>query len=337
MNIYQFAKICSVSSMTVSRAFHNAPDISSATRSRILETARKYHYRPNILARNLATQRSYLIGLVVPNIVQTFFPYIIRTIENLVRKAGYNIILCDSEEDGKLEKEQIRLLIDQHVGGLIIIPAAKRKDLHAFKELEHNGIPFVIVDRKLDGIHSSFIGTNDHRGGFIATQHLIKLGHQKILHLRGPKGVSTARERMLGYRNALAHYAMSFKSNMIIDAGFDEEDGYKTIKSFFKRAKKPTAIFAVNDPVAIGAMKALEELKIKIPDDISIVGFADINYASFLKVPLTTVSQPKQEIGESAAKIILNEIEGINNKEKVKHRNIILEPKLVVRNSTKVI
>jgi len=192
----------------------------------------------------------------------------------------------------------------------------------------------VIVDRRLNGIRSSFVGTNDRRGGFIATQYLIKLGHWEILHLRGPRGVSTAEQRMLGYRDALSYYSIPFNPNMIIDAGFDEEDGYTTTRNFFRKSRSMTAIFAVNDPVAIGALKAMEELRIRVPADISIVGFADIDYASFLKVPLTTVSQPKQEIGETAAKIILNEIERAANKEKTKHRKIVLEPRLVIRNST---
>lgn len=329
MDIKRLAKMCRVSPMTVSRAFRNY-QIARETRDRILETAKKYHYRPNIIARSLSTQKSPIIGLIVPNIIQSFFPYVIRAVENLIYKRGYNLILCDSQEDEQREKEQIRLLIDQRVRGIIIIPVAIRKEARVFEEIKQADIPFIFVDRYVKGVKASFVGVNDYQGGFIATEHLIKLGHRKILHLKGPDTASVAKDRFHGYRDALRNAGIKIDSELIVESGLEEESGYQTIKKIFQHKPKFSAIFAVNDPVATGAMRALGELNVKIPDDISVVGFANLDHTSDMSVPLTTINQPKEEIGEMAGKILLEKIERRGTIQRV-----VFEPELILRQSVK--
>lgn len=328
MNIRQLAKICKVSIMTVSRAFRNQ-QVSADTRRVVLATAKKYNYRPNIIARSLVRKRSQVIGLVVPNMIQSYFPHIIMGVENFFNRFGYNLILCDSREDIKKEEEQIRLLIDQRVAGIMVIPSAKRNGTNVFGEMKQAGVPFVLVDRHLKGVKASFVGVDNYEGGIIAASHLINLGHRRILHLMGPKTASMAQERYMGYRDAFRQAKIEFDPGLVVENGLDEESGYRSMIKALEARKEFTAVFAVNDPVAVGAMKALNDSELRVPEDISLVGFANLDYTPYLKVPLTTINQPKEEVGEIAGKLLLQHIEG-----RKKTQKILIKTELVLRGST---
>ena len=328
MDIKKLAKKCGVSTMTVSRAFGNH-QISEDTRKTILSAAKKYNYRPNIVARSLVRRRSQIIGLVVPNIIQSYFPHIIRGVEQFFNQFGYNLILCDSQEDTKKEEQQIRLLIDQRVAGVIVIPAAQRQDSGIFSELKQAGTPFVLIDRYVEGVKASFVGVDNHHGALIATEHLIHLGHKKIMHLRGPRTASMAQERFSGYRDALKKAGIGLNQDLIIESGLDEKSGQDSMMKVLGAKVDFSAVFAVNDPVAVGAMKAMHDCGLRIPEDISLVGFANNDYTPYLRVALTTINQPKEEIGEAAGKLLLEEISG-----KKKIRKVLLKTELVLRDST---
>jgi len=307
----------------VSRAINNHPEISSETRARILATAQKMKYRPNQFARALMTKQSYLIGIVVPDLMHSYFAEICRGVEAHARPVGYQNLICSTDEEPRKEMDEIEALLSR-TDGLIVASALSASDAKFYKRLISDGAKIVLIDRVLDGLRCSAVTTDDVQVGTLATEHLIKLGHRKIGHLRGPD-VSTALKRLQGYREAMSKAKLKA---MVRDCGFTETDGYAAMQKWIAAGDLPSAIFAANDPAAIGAMAAANEASLKVPDDVAFVGAGSIHYGDMLGVPLTTVSWSKAEMGQAAATLLLELIDG-----KKKTRTIKIEPELIVRRS----
>ena len=321
------ARALNVSKMTVSRAINNHPEISSETRARILAMARKMKYRPNQFARALTTNHSYLIGIVVPDLMHSYFAEICRGVEAHARPAGYQNLICSTDEEARKEKEEIEALLSR-TDGLIVASALPASETKFYKRLLAEGANIVLIDRLLDGLRCSAVTTDDVEVGLLATEHLIKLGHKKIGHLRGPN-VSTATKRLQGYEQAIKKAKLK---PLVHDCGFTESDGYEAMKKWIASRILPTAIFAANDPAAIGAMSAMSEAGLKVPDDVAFVGAGSIHYGDMLSVPLTTVSWSKAEMGQSAASLLLELIDG--SKTARRHRVITVPPELLIRQSS---
>ena len=324
VTLEDIARALNVSKMTVSRAINNHPEISSETRARILATAQKMKYRPNQFARALMTKQSYLIGIVVPDLMHSYFAEICRGVESHARPAGYQNLICSTDEEPRKEMDEIEALLSR-TDGLIVASTLSANEAKFYKRLISDGAKIVLIDRLLEGLRCSAVTTDDVQVGILATRHLIRLGHRKIGHLRGPD-VSTAVKRLQGYREAISKAKLK---PFVRDCGFTETDGYAAMQKWITAGDLPSAIFAANDPAAIGAMAAANEAGFKVPDDIAFVGAGSIHYGDMLRVPLTTVSWSKAEMGQAAATLLLELIDG-----KKKHRTITVPPELLIRQSS---
>lgn len=322
------ARALNVSKMTVSRAVNNHPEINNQTRERILAVAQKMNYRPNQFARALTTHRSYLIGIVVPDLMHSYFAEICRGIETAARPSGYQHLICSTDEESRKEKQEIEALLSR-TDGLIVASALADSEVKFYRQLLKDGARLVLIDRRLNGLKCSSVITDDVAVGELATTHLINLGHRKIGHLRGAN-VSTALDRFEGYEQAMRSARLKIDQGMVRECGYTEKNGYDAMKAWISEGNLPTAIFAANDPSAIGAMSAMDEAKIKVPQDIAIVGAGRIHYGDMLKVPLTTVSWSTMEMGQIAAQLLLDALarNGIG-----RNRHAIVQPELVVRAS----
>jgi LacI family transcriptional regulator len=321
------ARALKVSKMTVSRAINNHPEISRETRERILAVAQKMNYRPNQFARALTTNRSYLIGIVVPDLMHSYFAEICRGVESHARPSGYQNLICSTDEDPRKEMAEIEALLSR-TDGLIVASAISEKETKFYRQLIRDGGRIVLIDRLLEGLKTSAVITDDVEVGVLATQHLINLGHRRIGHLRGTTA-STSLQRFEGFMQVTAKAGLRVRPADIRDCGFTENDGYVAMKSWIADGELPSAVFAANDPAAIGAMMALYEAGIKVPDDVAIVGAGGIHYSDMLRVPLTTVTWSTLEMGQAAASLLLDSITGRSKAV----RQIVVKPELVIRQS----
>jgi LacI family transcriptional regulator, galactose operon repressor len=324
VTLEDIARALNVSKMTVSRAINNHPEISTETRARILATARKMKYRPNQFARALTTKQSYLIGIVVPDLMHSYFAEICRGVEAHARPAGYQNLICSTDEEARKEKDEIEALLSR-TDGLIVASTLLANEAKFYRRLISEGAHIVLIDRLLEGLRCSAVTTDDVHVGVLATEHLIQLGHRRVGHLRGPN-VSTSLKRFDGYQQAMKKARLKPLSR---DCGFTEREGYTAMRKWIAAGDLPSAIFAANDPAAIGAMQAMNDAGLKVPDDVAFVGAGSIHYGDMLRVPLTTIAWSTAEMGQAAAKLLLELIDG-----KKKARTIIVPPKLVIRRSS---
>ncbi len=320
-----------ISIVTVSKVLRDHPDISAETRDRVLKRMKEVNYRPNLAARALVTGRTYSIGLIVPDLVHPFFGEVAKGMSRVLRKKGYNLVISSSEEDPELEQQEVEQLLARCVDALII--ASAQSDIQMFLRIEEQKTPYVLIDRKLSGLTANFAGVDDEAAGRIATEHLISLQRRRIAHIGGPQ-VSTATGRLLGYRAALAAHRIALDPELLIvrEHGDESSDrsGHDAMRQLLSRSPLPDAVFCYNDPTAMGAMEAIFDRGLRIPQDIAIVGCGNVRYAAFLRVPLTTVDQQSEEIGDRSAKLALSQIEA---KGAARPKTVLLEPRLIVRQS----
>ncbi|MDI6784461.1 MAG: LacI family DNA-binding transcriptional regulator [bacterium] len=327
VTIKHIAKAAKVSHTTVSRVFHQDPRISDPTKKRVLRIAKQLNYRPNIMARGLVKKQTYLIGLIVPDIMSSFFPEIIQGIEEIAAEKGYSIILCTSENDTGRETEYIDLLIRKGVDGLIISPVFGSDIVDIDEIISQEKKPVVYIGALVHGVKGLFVGVNDENIGYIATKHLLQLGHRELAHLAGNPQVLQSLHRLQGFRKALLEFGISSARKRVIPSGYSISAGAEAMKKVLQLHPRPTAVYAVCDTAAIGAMQTIRKTKLSIPGDIAVVGTDDLNIAELIEVPLTTVSQPKYKMGATAADKLIQKI----NREPVK--DTVLETKLVIRDS----
>ncbi len=330
--IKDIAERLSISPSTVSRALRNHPDINPGTKEKIAALAEELDYHPNSIAQSLQKRRSSTIGVIVPAIKHYFFAAVISGIEDVFYEAGYTITVCQSNENYEREVINTRALVSNRVAGLLISTSQTTRKSDHFKMLQRRGIPFVFFDRVCEDINVDKVVVDDYEGAFKAVEHLILSGYKRIAHIAGPKHISISKDRFQGYFDALQKYNIPFEEELLICGGFNEEDGIFGFQKLRQLRKLPDAIFAVNDPVAMGAFMQIKEMGLKIPDDIALVGFSDIPGVSLLDPPLTTVSQPQYQIGQVAAKMLLQQID--HGPEVDVPQIEILKTKLIVRKST---
>ena len=331
VTVEAIAKRLRISAMTVSRALNNRPNVSKKTKERVLVAAQKYGYVPNHIARSLATKKTNTIGVVVPEITHSFFPEVIRGIEDAVYATGYHLILTHSAEDTNREQDAINTLQSKRVDGMLISTAQTVTDDFTYKETMQRGTPIVFFDRIVRNIGASCVGIDDESCCAMVTEHLISHGYKVIAHLSGPSTVSIGKERLAGFRRAMKTHDLEFKPELVIQSGFHENGGYGAMKKLLQlpAEKRPNAVVAVNDPAAFGAMKAILEQGLRIPEDIAIVGMSDDVRAELASCPLTTIRQPAYEIGKTAAVTLVSEIEGKSKPGK----RVAIDTELIVRAS----
>jgi LacI family transcriptional regulator, galactose operon repressor len=329
VTLADIARELGVSKMTVSRAINNHPLINAETRERVLEVARRMNYRPNEHARSLATSRSNLIGVVVPDLMNLYFAEVARAIESVARPAGFQLLICSTDEDATREIGEVEALLHR-TDGLIISSVLAPTNTGAYRKMIKDGARIVLVDRTMRNLRCPAVATDNVQVGRMATEHLISLGHDRIGHLSGDAS-SVSSDRLEGYRQSLANHRLRFDQRLVRPCGLLESDGYRAMSGWLAERDLPGAIFAVNDPAAIGAMKALEEAGVRIGRDIALVGAGNIHYGDMLRVPLTTISWSRAETGQQAAHLLIQLMSGESQSSKA--RKIILPPELVVRNS----
>ncbi len=317
---------------TVSKALRDHPDISVETKQRVLSLAKRLHYHPNSVARSLKKQISSTLGVIVPSIRNDFFSAVISGIEEIAYARGFNTVVCQSNEDSKREAIHIGTLISNRVAGVLISVAQTTRSGDSLLMLSEQGIPLVFFDRVHDGVAGARVVVDDYGGAILAVEHLIQRGYKRIAHLAGPRHTTIGRERCRGYFDACRRNGLTLDPDFLVYGGFEEVDGTAGLQTVFERGAKPDAIFAVNDPVAVGAYHELKRRGLMIPGDVALAGFGDNQLASYLDPPLTTVRQSPYKMGKIAADILLREIE--NSSPSGGSHIEIIGAELIVREST---
>ena len=324
------ARLAHVSHTTVSRVINNRPGVKAATKQRIMQLVKELDYQPNLVARSLVVKRSKNLGMIITTISNPFYLELAKGIEDTARSFGYNVILCCTNYDLSLEGEHIRELKRRGVDG-IILTSAQVKDGHV-AALAHEGFPLVLVNRRvLDPdltAHVDYIGIDNVKGGEMALEHLIKLGHRRIGIIRGSLDSSVTVERMEGAFRALTKYGISPEDDLVFGGDYLKGTGYEAAKRFLPVPKPPSAIFSLNDYMAFGVYDALMEQGIRVPEDMALMGFNDIELASLKMIGLSTISQKKYTLGSMAVRRLMERIEGAPA-----GREWILEPELIIRKS----
>ena len=323
------ARKANVSVVTVSRALNDKPDISKKTKERILLIAQELNYTPNGLAKSLVTRDTRTIGVIIPNARDPFYALIIDGISHETRVRGYGIFLCNSQEDPDQELELIRLLRGKRVNGMLIYPV--QEDNRYIQELSNCPVPFVFLNRHTDQLQCDYVINDNFHGSFVAVDHLIKKGYKKITYICAKPNASSGRERIAGCREAIRQNGLTEDSLNVLTCNETIESCYTLVKQLISRKNEIDALYLWDDHLAIGARRALFEAHIKIPDDIAIVGYDDIEISEYLYPPLTTVRQPTFQIGEMAARILIDKFESDSENA---YKQIVLKPELIIRSTT---
>lgn len=336
VTIKDIANRLGISKSTVSRALSDQWDVRKETRDEVLKMAKELGYRPNPIAKRLQSKRSGIIGIVVPEFFNSFFPKIIIAVQNILDQRGYQLLITQSNESPENEERNLRMLQDHQVEGILISIAREGDNLELYKEIIDSGIPMLFFNRSCSSIEASRVVIDDYIMSFAATEHLILNGKKRIAHLGGPKDLEMSIERKRGYVKALNKYNIPIDNDLIIDTGLTRDRGYEQMSDLLDRGVEVDALFAACDPVALGAMKAIKDRNINIPEQIAVVGFSESRSATLIEPNLTTVAQPLTEMGEKAVSLLLEEINALNEGNPFTHQKVKLQAKLNIRESSSI-
>lgn len=319
-----------VSIVTVSKAINNHMDISEATRQRVLRRMQELNYEPNLRARGLLSGKSFILGFIVPDLVHAFFSEIAESLATTIKEKGYSLLISSSNDRKEIEAQEIRRMLQHGVDGLLLASCQEfPEELLAIRE---NRTPLLLIDRTFTGSDVPFIGADDELIGHMATEHLIQLGCRKIAHIGGGK-VSTAAGRLAGYRRALRDHKIRLIPDLVINLEHTDQAadtaGADAMRQLLRHSVRPDAVFCHNDPSAIGAMRAILEAGLRIPEDVALIGSGNIRYSESLRVPLSTIAVSTKELGRRAGSAAFKLIES----GKVAP-STLLKPVLIVRDST---
>ena len=319
------AESAGVSVNTASRAINSKPDINEETKKRVLQVAQELGYVRNATAVALRTRKTGTIGVVIADNRNPFYAELLNGIEVAAREKNYHIILANTQRDYKKEEEAINLLLTKRVDGLLITPVQDKDE--DIKNLLDANIPFVVVGRDFENIEIDAVFNDEVKGGFLATEYLIKKGHKRIALIDGFLYKSPAKGRLEGYKKALNKYRISLDESLISVGDINIEDGYERTKQMLEKNLEFTAIFTYNDMMAFGSMQAIKEKGLRIPEDIGLVGYDDIQFSSLISPSLTTIRLKKQELGIESVKLLFSRI----NREHKKTKKIMLDVELQIR------
>ena len=330
VTIKDIAKKAGVSPTTVSRVLNDKPDVSDETKQKIEEVIDELNYNPNGIARGLVLNKTHTLGLVIPDISNPFFPEVAKGIEDKAKEAGYSVIFCNTDNHIQGEKEAIELMKSKQVDGMIVSLAINQENKQELAELAAENFPVVQIDRKIPDAGFPAVVIDNQAAAYKATQHLIDLGHTKIAHISGNLEVKPAQDRLTGFKEALENVGLGSTAEWIREGDYSSESGYREMKELLQLDERPTAVFIANDLMALGAYEAVFEAGLKIPEDISIVGYDDIEVASVIRPALTTISQPEYQLGVEAAELLIDSLEGADKSQS----DQVLAAELVERNSS---
>ena len=325
-----------VSVTTVSKALKGYPDINKDTRARIIEMAEKMNYLPNENAVNLRTNQTKTIGVIIPTTVHHFFSSVLNGILDEAEKRGYLVIILQSNEKYELEKKQISLLMQKRVDGILISLSNETDDFSHINAVLHKETPVVLFDKIAKMVQCSKVVIDDRKAAYDAVSYLIGKGYKRIAHFRGSLVPQNSIDRFLGYKKALEDHGIIFDPNLVFmcDHNTDFEDGYANAKKMVESQQEIDAVFAITDLVAIGIIKYLNEVEIKIPEQIAVIGFSNWFMSTVISPKLSTVNQPGYDIGFKAVSILIDEIIQAKNHIPIKYQTITLPTEIIEREST---
>src|ERR1035437_10164975 len=327
------ARDLGVSVVTVSKVLRDHPDIGSATKERVLQRVKELNYTPNLMARGLVTGRTNLVAFVIPDLASSFFCEVAIHLSIGLRKHGYFMLICWTEEDPEIQMKEIQRLLSLGIDAMIV--ATSGDDISSFRLMESRNVPYVLLDRQVPQLKAPYVGVEDVVVGEMATQHLIDIGCKRIAHIYGPE-MSPGRQRLEGYKKALQRAGLPIKESMIV---IPREGGPRGIQHGFEATQRLLAlrpridaIFAFNDPQAIGAIEAVLAAGLRVPQDVAVIGCGDLPLGRTLHVPLSTVDQNTKELGEKSAKAVLSLLRKGDKAGPVRRQ--MLKPRLIVRQSS---
>lgn len=323
------AEKLNISVSTVSRVVNNKSYVNPKTREKVLKALEELNYSPNQVARSLKNKSTNTVGIVIPDISEDFFSYVIKGIDHVLVENGYSIILCDTGEKAEREELYLNLLIEKQVDGLILATVSKNHTL--IQNIMNRGTPVIFIDNlpKLKSGYDSVIIDNA-KASYMAVEHLIELGHRNIGIIAGKQDETTGYERLAGYKKALQENNFNIDENLIAIGDFKEKSGYDNMKMLLEKNSSMSAVYVTSSKMTYGAIKAIKEKGLRIPEDIALIGF-DVHDPSGLITPsITTILQPEENIGKSAAELILKKLK---EKEQEYHQKIVHEPQILIRDS----
>jgi LacI family transcriptional regulator len=326
--IQDVAKKAGVAPITVSRVINNSGYVSDATRQRVETAVLELGYVPSGPARSLRLKRTNSIALVLTDITNPFFTTVARGVEDAASAAGYTVTYCNTDEDESKELKNISLLLQQQVDGILLVPALSKADTVNF--IHGHKVPVVVLDRHIPGTSADIVRCDSVEGAFKLVSYLLELGHRQIAILTGPEGASTADDRLKGYKQAMFEYGLNVAEDCIIRGTFTQESGFDMATRVLRLNPRPSAIFAANNFIAIGAMKALQELELSVPEDISLVGFDDLPESLVMFPFLTVAAQPAYLMAQEATNLLLDRVNGEGPEEQ---QELVLPTELIIRHS----
>ena len=328
------AKRLNVTRITVSKALRNHPDISEKMKKKVLDTADKLGYTPNLIAQNLTSRKTYTLGVVIPDLENSFFALVTDSIIDSANEKGYSIFVTVSRENKNNEKNNIKKLLGMRVDGLLVCVSQQTNDPQIFNHIKKLNIPLVFFDRQFEGLNFSSVIFEDKDETTRAVDTIIKNGYRKIAHFAGYSNVSIGKERCLGYKNALKKNGIKIIQQWIIEGGFEIKDGYNSFIKLYNSKNLPEIIFTVNDRVALGVYQAVMEKGLKIPDDIGVAGFGFNDTVQSFKPQLAIINQDPRKLGNAAAELLIEMIKNPGIKRK---KNIIIKEEFIWNDSIKKI
>jgi DNA-binding LacI/PurR family transcriptional regulator len=331
VTIKDIAKLLGISKSTVSRALSEHHDVNVETRKRILEVAHKLNYQPNTIALNLKQQRTNTIGVIIPETVNRFFAKAIGGIQRVANIAGYNVMICQSDESVLTEKNNLRSLIGAHVDGILISVSGETDRTDHFSALQHKNIPVVFFDRIQEDLETSQVYTDNYDIAFSGTEHLIKEGCRRIAIVAGPQNLYNSRNRLKGYIDALKKHDITVDENYIVRAHFRGSNVEAYTKQLINLQQKPDAVFAINDYAAVEMIHVFKKHGFRIPQDIAILGFNNDHIGRFTEPSLSTIDLSAYDMGVAAAEILLQQIKEPG----YPFQKRLIKSELIVRNSSR--
>lgn len=330
VRLKDIAQDLGVSAVTVSKVLRDHPDIGAATKKRVLQRVKELQYRPNLMARGLVTGHTSLIAFVVPDLVDSFFAEIAVTLQYQLRQAGYSMVIAWTANDPEVQMTEIEHLLSLGVDAMVVATAGE--DLASFRLLEERDVPYVLLDRNLPELKATFVGADDLLAGRLATAHLLENGCKRVAHLRGEM-ISTGNLRLQGYEQALEQAGLPVKPRYIagpIRTGKGSfHDGFEGARKLLEERPRIDGLFCFNDSLAMGAMEAVRAAGLRIPQDLAIIGCGNHPLSGALRLPLSSIDQNTQALGEKSAKAVLAAV-----LKRRSSRSTVLEPKLLMRASS---
>lgn len=334
VSINDVADRANVSISTVSRVINQNANVSREKEEAVLQAVDELDYIPNGLAQGLVTKKSKSIGVLIADIGNLYYSYLVKSIEKELRAAGYYAVIGNTEWDSKREKEYIRHLLQRQVDGFIL--ASTSLSAEYIEQLAEKEIPLVVLDREIESDKIDKIRINDYKGGYQAAEHLIEYGYDYFIHLKGAGFTATAADRSRGFKDCMQEYLISKDNYKLLSSSFVEDEAAQNMANFLDKndfRNKRLGIFAANDAAAFGVLKELKLRGINVPQKAGVVGFDNVNFAEYSSPSLTTIGRPIADIGEISARILLERLNKTENEE-IKHKNMTFDVQLIKREST---